>query len=40
MVTALRNGTEDVYAGEVARDLFARWRENPKGLERELTAAG
>jgi NAD(P)-dependent dehydrogenase (short-subunit alcohol dehydrogenase family)/uncharacterized OB-fold protein len=40
IVTALRNGAEDVYAGDVAKHLFARWRENPKGLERELAVAG
>lgn len=38
IVSALRGGVEDVYVGEVAKHLFARWRENPKGLERELAA--
>jgi NAD(P)-dependent dehydrogenase (short-subunit alcohol dehydrogenase family) len=36
IVDALRNGAEDVYPGEVAQDWLARWRDNPKGLEREL----
>ena len=39
IVVALRRGTEDVYAGDFAQQLFARWRANPKGLERELAAA-
>jgi len=38
-VDALRNGAEDVYPGEVAEDWLARWRDNPKALERELAAA-
>ena len=39
IVSVLRSGAEDVYAGDVAKHVFARWRENPKGLERELAAA-
>ena len=39
VVAALRRGVEDVYPGDVAASLFARWRENPDGLERELAAA-
>jgi len=39
IVTALRSGIEDVYSGDVAKHVFAQWRENPKGLERELAAA-
>jgi NAD(P)-dependent dehydrogenase (short-subunit alcohol dehydrogenase family) len=35
IVTALRDGIEDVYPGDVAQDWFARWRDNPKALERE-----
>jgi NAD(P)-dependent dehydrogenase (short-subunit alcohol dehydrogenase family)/uncharacterized OB-fold protein len=35
IVTALRDGIEDVYPGEVAQDWLARWRDNPKALERE-----
>ncbi|MBL8267566.1 MAG: SDR family NAD(P)-dependent oxidoreductase [Steroidobacter sp.] len=34
---ALRDGVEDVYPGDVAQEWFARWRENPKVLERELS---
>jgi NAD(P)-dependent dehydrogenase (short-subunit alcohol dehydrogenase family)/uncharacterized OB-fold protein len=39
IVTALQQGIEDVYPGDVAQEWLARWRENPKGLERELAAA-
>ena len=33
---ALRDGVEDVYPGDVAQEWLARWRDNPKVLEREL----
>jgi len=36
VVDALERGLEDVYPGEVAKDLIARFLENPKALEREL----
>jgi NAD(P)-dependent dehydrogenase (short-subunit alcohol dehydrogenase family)/uncharacterized OB-fold protein len=36
VVTALRDGVEDVYPGDVAQEWIARFRENPKVLEREL----
>lgn len=36
VVGALRDGVEDVYPGDVAQEWLARWRENPKVLEREL----
>lgn len=36
VVQALRNGTEDSYVGDVAREFVERLRDNPKGLEREL----
>jgi len=36
VITALRNGIEDVYPGDVAQDIHARWRESAKALEREL----
>lgn len=36
VVKALRDGVEDVYPGDVAQEWLARWRENPKVLEREL----
>jgi len=35
---ALREGIEDVYPGDVAQEWLARWRDNPKALERELSA--
>jgi len=38
VITALRDGVEDVYPGEVAQDWLARWRDNPKALEREAAA--
>jgi len=36
VIAALRDGVEDVYPGDVAQEWLARYRENPKGLEREL----
>ena len=36
IVRALQDGIEDVYPGDVAQDLLARWRESAKVLEREL----
>jgi NAD(P)-dependent dehydrogenase (short-subunit alcohol dehydrogenase family)/uncharacterized OB-fold protein len=36
IVGALNDGVEDVYPGEAAREWLARWRENPKILEREV----
>ena len=36
VVEALRAGIEDVYPGDVAQDWLARFRDNPKALEREL----
>lgn len=38
VVAALRDGIEDVYPGDVAQEWLARWRDNPKALERELSA--
>lgn len=38
VVKALQDGVEDVYPGDVAQEWLARWRENPKVLERELAA--
>lgn len=40
IVRALRDGVEDVYPGDVAQEWLARWRDNPKVLERELAAGG
>ena len=37
VVVALKDGVEDVYPGEVAQEWLARWLENPKVLERELS---
>ena len=37
IVGALRDGVEDVYPGDVAQEWLARWRDNPKALERELS---
>jgi NAD(P)-dependent dehydrogenase (short-subunit alcohol dehydrogenase family)/uncharacterized OB-fold protein len=38
IVDALRSGAEDIYPGEIAQEWLARWRDNPKALERELAA--
>jgi NAD(P)-dependent dehydrogenase (short-subunit alcohol dehydrogenase family)/uncharacterized OB-fold protein len=38
IVKALQEGVEDVYPGDVAQEWLARWRDNPKALERELSA--
>jgi NAD(P)-dependent dehydrogenase (short-subunit alcohol dehydrogenase family) len=35
-VRALREGTEDVYVGDVAKEFLALLHDNRKGLEREL----
>lgn len=37
IVNALKQGTEDVYPGDIAQDWLARWRENPKALEVEAS---
>ena len=37
VVAGLRDGLEDVFVGDVARDLLERWRADPKILEREMT---
>ena len=36
IVTALRDGVEDIHPGDVAQDIITRFRENAKVLEREL----
>ena len=36
VVSALQDGVEDVYPGDIAQEWLARWRESPKVLEREL----
>ena len=38
VVKALQEGVEDLYPGDVAQEWLARWRDNPKALERELSA--
>ena len=38
IVKALQEGVEDSYPGDVAQEWLARWRDNPKALERELSA--
>ncbi len=38
IVKGLRDGLEDLYPGDVAQEWVARWRDNPKVLERELAA--
>ena len=40
IVEALCEGLEDVYCGDVAKDLEERWRRDPKVLERELAGGG
>lgn len=37
VIKALQEGVEDVYPGDVAQEWLARWRDNPKALERELS---
>ena len=36
IVSALNAGVEDIYPGDIAQDIFARWRDSAKVLEREL----
>ena len=38
IVRGLRDGVEDLFPGAVAQDWVERWRDNPKVLERELSA--
>jgi len=38
IVSALENGVEDVFVGEVANDVRQRLASNPKALERDLGA--
>ena len=37
IMRALKKGLEEIYVGEIAQDIFERWREDPAVLERELT---
>lgn len=36
IVHGLRDGIEDLFPGDVAKEWLARWKDNPKVLEREL----
>ena len=36
IVDALRDGVEDIYPGDVAKEYYSRFLENPKILEKEL----
>jgi len=40
MVQGLRDGLEEMYCGDVAKDVYERFRDNPNVLERESTLAG
>jgi len=40
IVEGLCEGLEDVYCGDVARDMAERWKRNAKVLEREMTGGG
>ncbi len=37
ILSALQDGVEDVYPGDVAQEWLARWQESPKVLEKELS---
>lgn len=36
LIRQIIEGTEDVYPGRIAADLYAGWRDSPKVVEREL----
>lgn len=36
VIRQILDGTEDVYPGRIASDLYAGWRDSPKVVEREL----
>jgi hypothetical protein len=36
VVTALKEGVEDIFVGDIAQDIRERLKSNPKALEREL----
>ncbi|WP_299483683.1 SDR family NAD(P)-dependent oxidoreductase [uncultured Roseibium sp.] len=40
VVSGLQQGLEDVWCGDVAKEIRDRWRRDPKVLERELTQGG
>jgi len=37
LTQALQQGVEDLYPGDLAQEWLARWRDNPKALEREIS---
>lgn len=37
VISALNEGIEESWAGDIARDVQAKWQDSPKALERELT---
>lgn len=37
LMHALQQGIEEIYVGDIAKDIHERWKENPAVLERELT---
>lgn len=40
LVLGLRDGLEETFCGDIAKDLYERFRDNPHVLEREMTLAG
>ncbi|MCY6379435.1 SDR family NAD(P)-dependent oxidoreductase [Hoeflea prorocentri] len=40
VLQGLRDGLEETCCGDVAKDLYERYRDNPNVLEREMTLAG
>jgi len=34
----LEEGLEETFVGDIAKDVLARWQDDPKLLERELQA--
>ena len=40
VVTALEQGLEEAFAGDIARDVAARWTDDPDLLIREMTGGG
>lgn len=40
LIQGLRDGLEETYCGDIAKDLYERFTDNPNILEREMTLAG
>ena len=40
IVSALVDGLEEATCGDIARDVYARWRADALLLEREMTGGG